>query len=108
MLIREILLRENYYSDLIVAVQDLLTRYMAKDIKEIRTEQFRQLLAKQGYVTTVDELIQAVDESGFATSVDSDKIIPQGELPADMTDGNDTDVGDMAGNQAMKDVKADL
>lgn len=108
MLIREIVLAENYYGDLIVAVQDLLTRYMSKGIKEIKTEKFRQLLAKQGYVTTVDEIIQAVDQSGFATSVNADTIVPQGELPADMTDGNETDVGDMAGNQAMKDVKADL
>jgi hypothetical protein len=108
MLIREIVLAENYYSDLIVAVQDLLTRYMSKGIKEIKTEKFRQLLAKQGYVTTVDEIIQAVDQSGFAVSVNADTIVPQGELPADMTDDNDTDVGDMAGNQAMKDVKADL
>jgi hypothetical protein len=110
MLIREIVLSEGYYGELIVAVQDLLARYMAKDIKEINTEKFKTLLAKQGFVTTTDELIQAVDKSGFASSVDSQKIVPKGELPNDMnTDAEQTtDVGKLAGNQAMKDVKADL
>ena len=110
MLIREIVLSEGYYGELLTAVQDLLTRYMAKDIKEINTEKFKTLLAKQGFVTTTDELIQAVDKSGFASSVDTQKIVPKGELPSDMnTDAEQTtDVGNLAGNQAMKDVKADL
>jgi hypothetical protein len=108
MLINEIVLVEEYYSDLILAVQDLMTRYMSKDIKEISTEKFRQRLAKQGYVTTISELIQAVDQSGFAVSVDAEKIVPQGQLPAAMTNDSETDVGDMAGNQAMQDIKADL
>jgi hypothetical protein len=110
MLIREIVLSEGYYGELIIAVQDLLTRYMSKDIKEINTEKFKTLLAKQGFVTTTDELIQAVDKSGFASSVDSQTIVPKGELPNDMnTDAEQTtDVGKLAGNQAMKDVKADL
>lgn len=110
MLIRDIVLNEGYYSELIVAVQDLLSRYMAKNIKEIKTEKFKSLLAKQGFVTTTDELIQAVDKSGFASSVDAEKIVPKGELPADMnTDAEQTvDVGNMAGDQAMQDIKADL
>jgi hypothetical protein len=110
MLIREIVLSEGYYGELMIAVQDLLTRYMSKDIKEINTEKFKSLLAKQGYVTSTDELIQAIDQSGFASSVDAQKIVPKGELPSDMnTDAEQTaDVGKMAGNQAMKDVKADL
>lgn len=110
MLIRDIVLSEGYYSELIVAVQDLLARYMAKNIKEIKTEKFKSLLAKQGFVTTTEELIQAVDKSGFASSVDAEKIVPKGELPADMnTDAEQTvDVGNMAGDQAMQDVKADL
>lgn len=110
MLIRDIVLSEGYYSELIVAVQDLLARYMAKGIKEIKTEKFKSLLAKQGFVATTDELIQAVDKSGFASSVDAEKIVPKGELPADMnTDAEQTvDVGNMAGDQAMQDIKADL
>lgn len=110
MLIREIILSEGYYGELMTAVQDLLSRYMAKDIKEINTEKFKSLLAKQGYVTSTDELIQAVDQSGFASSVDAEKIVPKGELPADMnTDAEQSrDVGAMAGDQAMQDIKADL
>jgi hypothetical protein len=106
----ELFVKESYYNDLIIAVQDLLVRVMNKGIKEIATDRFKSLLAKQGYVTTDDELISALNDSGFVSSVDSEKIVPKGELPADMnTDAEQTvDVGNMAGNQAMQDIKADL
>lgn len=92
-----------------MAVQDLLSRIMAKDIKKISTDRFQSMLAKEGYVTSVEELIQAVEVSGFASSVNDQEIVPAGELPSDMTDMDQTvDVGDLAGGQAMKDVKADL
>lgn len=92
-----------------MAVQDLLSRIMARDIKKISIDRFQSMLAKEGYVTSVEELIQAVDASGFASSVNDQEIVPAGELPSDMTDMDQTvDVGDLAGGQAMKDVKADL
>lgn len=110
MLINDIILSENYYGELMVAVQDLLTRIMSKGIKKVSTEKFQSLLAKQGYVTTVEELIQAVDQSGFASSVDKDSIVPKSELPADLNKNAEqpVDVGNIAGNQAMKDIKAGL
>lgn len=110
MLIRDIVLTENYYGELIVAVQDILTRAMSKGVKEIKTEKFKSLLAQQGYVTSTDELIQAVDQSGFASSVDQNKIVPKNELPADLNkDAEQTvDVSTIAGNQAKQDIKADL
>lgn len=109
MLIRDILLSESYGDELLTAVRDLLTRIMAKDIKKISTDRFRTMLAKQGFVTTTEEVIQAVDASGFASSVNRDEIIPADEMPADMADTDDTpDVSDMANGQAMKDVKAEL
>jgi hypothetical protein len=105
----ELFVKESYYNDLIVAVQDLLVRVMNKGLTEISTDRFKSLLAKQGYVTTTDELIAAVNDTGFATSVDSEKIVPKGELPDDMMNAEPAvDVGNMAGNQAMKDIKADL
>lgn len=105
----ELFVKESYYNDLIVAVQDLLVRVMNKGLKEISTERFKGLLAKQGYVTTDDELIAALNDSAFVASVDSEKIVPKGELPDDMKDADPTvDVGNMAGNQAMKDIKAGL
>lgn len=110
MLIREVVLSEGYFSELITTVQDLLIRAAAKDIKEIPTEKFKQLLAKQGYITTTDELIAAVDKSGYASSVDKDKIVPNNQLPADMdTEAEPAlDVGNMAGNQAMQDINSEL
>ena len=73
----ELFVKESYYNDLIVAVQDLLVRVMNKGLTEISTDRFKSLLAKQGYVTTTDELIAAVNDTGFATSVDSEKIVPK-------------------------------
>ena len=110
MLIREVVLSEGYFNELMITVQDLLIRMASKGIKEMPTEKFKKLLAKQGYITTTDELIAAVDKSGYASSVDKDKIVPKGELPADMdTDAEPAvDVGNMAGNQAMQDIKSEL
>lgn len=110
MLIREIVL-EGYQADILTAVQDLLTNHMADDAKKIPTEQFQSELSKQGFVTTTDELIKAVNDSGYASSIDKDFIKPKDQLPGDIdTDEQDpsVDVGKMAGDQAMKDIKAEL
>lgn len=107
MIIADIILRESYYDELIVAVQDLMVRVINKGLKEISTDRFKSLLAKQGYVTTTDELIGAVNDSGFASSVDNTKIIPKPELPDNMNSDQGVDIGNMAGKQAMKDIKAD-
>jgi len=111
MLIREVILSEGYFSELITAIQDLLVRMAANDTKEISTENFKALLAKAGYITTTDELINAVDKSGYASSVDRNKIVPSNQLPDTVnTDDpeNAVDVGDMAGDQAMQDINAEL
>ena len=109
MLIRDII-TESYQDDLLSAVQDLLALISSKDIKKIPTEKFKSILAKQGFVASTDEIIQAVDQSGFASSVNNTEIIPATELSGDVeTDSEPSvDVGKMAGNQAMKDVKAEL
>jgi hypothetical protein len=110
MKIADIVLSESYYNELLTAVQDLLVRVIDKGLKEIGTERFKALLAKQGYITTTNELIGAVNDSGFATSVDKNKIVPKSELPTNMKpDGeNSVDVSKLAGNQAMQNIKADL
>tara|TARA_B100001057_G_C22842725_1_gene947745 strand:+ start:2023 stop:2358 length:336 start_codon:yes stop_codon:yes gene_type:complete len=111
MLIREIV-TEGYATDLLTAVQDLLTAYMANDENEdISTEQFQNELAKHGFVTTTDELIKAINDSGYASSIDKDVIRPKDQLPGDVdteVDDPSVDVGKMAGDQAMKDIKAEL
>lgn len=110
MLVREIVLKENYYKDLIVAVQDILISAAAKNIKEIPTERFRKILAKQGYNSSIDEIIQAVDQSGYASSVDQEKIVPLNQLSAEVdTDAEPSvDVGKMAGDQALSNIKSGL
>jgi len=108
MLIKDI--TESYNDDLLSAVQDLLAVISSKNLKKIKTDKFKNILAKQGYVASTEEIIQAVDSSGFASSVDDQEIIPNSELSGDIdTDAEPSvNVGKIAGNQAMKDIKADL
>lgn len=109
MLIRDIIL-ESYSDDLLSAVQDLLAIISSKDLKKIKTSYFKKLLAKQGFVASTEEIIQAVSTSGFASSVDNEEIIPNSELSGDVNTDSEQgiDVSKMAGNQAIKDIKAEL
>ena len=99
-------------NELIIAVQDLLSRYIADDgPADIPTETFQaELEANTGLVLNTGTLIKAINDSGYASSVDANTIRANDELSAEVdTDPEDTvDVGKMAGNQAMKDIKADL
>ena len=103
------LLQESYDDKLISAVSDLLAIAMAKDLKKISMKKFEEVLAKQGYPASVEEIIQAVDKSGFASSVNKVEIIPNTELGLDKDNNEPTvDVGNMASNQAMSDIKSEL
>jgi hypothetical protein len=103
------LLQESYNDELISAVSDLLSIAMAKDIKKISMKKFEEVLAKQGYPASVDEIIQAVDQSGFASSVNKVMIIPSSELGIDVDQSDPSvNVSSMAGNQAMSDIKSEL
>ena len=110
MLIREVI-SEGYFSDLILTVQDLLTKVGATGKTDIPTEQFRALLAKQGYVTTTDELIAAIDKSGHASSVNRDTIQTNKQLPdeisTDVDAGADT-VSDLAQGATQTAMNSEL
>lgn len=110
MLIRDIILSESYSGELIDAVKRLLVQVMSDDIESVKTDSFKSMLAKQGFIVSTDELITAVDASGFASSVDKFEIVPKSELPAGMdTEEEPTvDVGAMAGDQAMSDINSEL
>lgn len=113
MLIKEILFKvtEGYYEDLIVAVQNELAKVISNpDQDEIETAELQKILADQGYDIEIEDLIQAVDQSQFASSVDKNVVKPKGELPADIDTEVEpsVDVAQMAGDQAMKDIKAEL
>jgi len=109
MLIQDII-SENYQTDLLTAVQDQLAMIMTQDIKEIPTQEFQQRLAKQGYISSIEEIITAVDQSGYASSVNKEKIVPKNGLPADIeTDSEPSvNVSKMAGDQALSDIKSEL
>lgn len=116
MLITEVVnVKESYQSELVLAVQDLMSMAMSKDMKKLSTEKFQAKLKKQGFVASTEEIIQAVDMSGYANSVDKDAIVPKDELadltsndPKDAEPEDKVDVGDMAGDQALSDIKAEL
>jgi hypothetical protein len=103
------LLQESYDDELISAVGDLISIAITKDLKKISTEKFQGVLAKQGYPASIEEIIQAVDKSGFASSVNKIEIIPNTELGIELNKEEPTvDVGNMAGNQAISDIKSEL
>ena len=111
MLINEVI-SQGYFSDLILTVQDLLTKMAAQGKTDIPTEQFRALLAKQGYVTTTDELIAAIDKSGHASSVNRDTIQPKNQLPAEISTGDDEEaantVSDLAQSASQTAMNSEL
>ena len=111
MLINEVIqtVKESYYEDLIVAIQNELT--LRDKEGEIATADLQKTLSDLNFDLDTEDLIQAVEDSGFASSVDKDVIKLKGELPADInTDVEDpsVDVGAMAGDQAMQDIKSEL
>jgi cysteinyl-tRNA synthetase len=116
MLITEVVnVTESYESELLLAVQDLMSMAMSKDMKKLSTVKFQAKLKDQGFVASVEEIIQAVDKSGYANSIDKDVIVPKDELadltsddPKDEEPEDKVDVGDMAGDQALSDIKAEL
>lgn len=98
---------ESYDDDLVTIVQDLLSIALSKDIKAISKQKFIDLLAKQGFTITDAELVPAINATGFSAMINGDQItfannVGGKELPPTV------DVGDVAGNQAMKDIKAEL
>jgi len=108
MLINEITVKESYVDDLIKMVQDILVLLDSKNVTKISTEKFKGLLAKQGYVVTDQELIQAITQSGYAKDVNGNEI-NIGELPDDVSVADiPPDVGAMAGSQAMQDINSEL
>ena len=103
---------QDFAAGLLAKVQDIITVAMSRDIKKISTKKFLKILDANGYTDlTLDQLKLAVNSSGFANSIDDDVIVPKDELGTDIdTDLEEptVDVSQMAGDQALSDIKADL
>jgi hypothetical protein len=107
----------NPQEDLVSAVSDIMSMAMADDITKIPTRTVQDMLRRSGYNVSTDELILALDQSGFTSSQDKKMITTKDEIPPDVVqsdydarepeDGNDTgvDVEKIASDQAMKDIK---
>lgn len=113
MLIEEIIVRESTEAEVIAEIQTQLARAMSQDISEISTQEFLELIHDQGYQwVTLETLIQLVDRSGYASSVNSDTIVPSSELGNDVPQADpeevEQDVGDMASGAAMSGIEDEL
>ncbi len=105
----------NPQDDLVSAVSDIMSMAMADDIGKVPTATVQDMLRKSGYNVSTDELILALDQSGFTSSQDKKIITTKDEIPPEVTQSDydaspetpDTgvDVDKMAGDQAMKDIK---
>ena len=105
----------NPQDELVQAVSDIMSMAMADDIGKVPTATVQDMLRKSGYNVSTDELILALDQSGFTSSQDKKMITTKDEIPPDVAqsdydaspDTPDTgvDVDKMAGDQAMKDIK---
>jgi len=105
----------NPQDELVNAVSDIMSMAMADDIGKVPTATVQDMLRKSGYNVSTDELILALDQSGFTSSQDKKMITTKDEIPPDVAQSDydaspenpDTgvDVDKMAGDQAMKDIK---
>ena len=110
MLINEVVLSESYFNDLIVSIQDILVNLKRAGKEEVPMEEFRSMLSKGGMIATVEEIIDAVDQTNMASNVSSTSITIKPNMPADMKGDEEpgTDVGAMAQDQATADINAEL
>ncbi len=107
----------NPKEDLVSAVSDIITMAMADDVTKVPTRMVQDMLRRSGYNVSMDELIMALDQSGFTSSQDKTMITTKDEIPPEISQNNydarssdldnDTgvDVEKIAGDQAMKDIK---
>ena len=91
MLIRDII-REGYEADLIQKVQDILVMKMDLVIPH-PTEELPNLLKDEGYIANSDGSSKAVNDSGYASSIDKEQIKLKNQMPADVDTGEEEPSG---------------
>ena len=108
---REII-TEDYENVILAAVRDLLTRLMVRQVSEIETSRFQELLSLNGHDLDIPTIISVVDQSGFASSVNAQTITPKNQLPSDLQTGaqetgdeESPDILDQGADDALDAVK---
>lgn len=84
------IISESFQDSLLGAVRDLLSMARAKDMESVSMESFRASLAKNGYNVPVEQVKVAIEQSGFAGSVD-DETITLDNIGADIDSDFDVD-----------------
>jgi|TARA_B110000503_G_scaffold32071_1_gene52006 secreted trypsin-like serine protease len=110
MKIAEVFLLEAYFDDLQSVVMDRLAQYASDEQSSIPTEEFRQALASDGFLLSMNELQKALTDMDVVANVDANTITPKGAIDNDLTGDMEpqVDVHAMAGDQAMADVNTTL
>jgi len=110
MKINEVMLFELYFDDLKGAILDRLAQALGKNVNEISTEKFRKALASDGFLLSVDELVNSLNDMGVVQSADENSIVPKGKIANDTAEPEEpeVDVAQMAGDQAISAVKDEI
>lgn len=100
---------ESSGDGLALAMQDIGNLMIARDITTMPSEKFLRLLAKRGYNLSMDELIVVnLDTIDTISAIDRESVTTSQEASVDQSAEVPVDVSDMASNQAMSDIKADI
>lgn len=104
--------RGSSINDAAAAVDDLLAQAMSADLDKIPTQEFKSDLATRlNRAVTDEEIIQLVSNSGYATSVNANEIVPKSELNPELVPDpeqeNLPDVSDMAQTAAKDGIEDD-
>jgi hypothetical protein len=113
MRIAEVFLLESFFDELEVAIRDRLAKYAGEDVSDIPTQEFKNDLADDGFLLSVEELIAAMNKLDVVSGITADSITPKGKIDNDMLDGEEpeepeVDVPGLAGDQALSSVKDQL
>jgi|TARA_B110000495_G_scaffold170243_1_gene157941 hypothetical protein len=110
MKIAEVFLLEAYFDDLQSVVMDRLAQYASSETSSIPTEEFRQALASDGFLLSMNELQKALTDMDAVTNVDANTITPKGAIDSELASDMEpqVDVHSMATDQSMADVNTSL
>ena len=112
MRIADVFLLESFFDELEMAVRDRLAKYSGEGANEIPTQEFRQNLAKDGFLLSLEELKAAIEKMNVVNSIDDESITPKGKIDNDSVDDQgeepEVDVSQLAGDQAISAVKDEL
>lgn len=110
MLINEVIVEFSQSESLKSQLDDALALAMKKGIEKVSTEKLRIHLLKQNQDVSIEEIVLAAQQSDYVSSANDIEIIPANQLSGDVDTEVEpsVDVSQMAGDQALSDIKSEL